>query len=59
MNMAYSNQSVARLILKDEIEQFLFAEAELLDAREYEQWLSLLGRRHPLLDAHAPERKIR
>ena len=40
--MAYSDQSVARLILKDEIEQFLFAEAELLDAREYEEWLSLL-----------------
>ena len=40
--MAVSDQSVARLVLKDEIEQFLFAEAELLDAREYEQWLSLL-----------------
>ena len=40
--MAYSDQSVARLILKDEVEQFLFAEAELLDARQYEEWLSLL-----------------
>ena len=40
--MAYSNQDVARLLLKDEVEQFLFAEAELLDDRQYEEWLSLL-----------------
>ena len=40
--MTYSDQSLARLILKDEVEQFLFAEAELLDARQYEEWLSLL-----------------
>ena len=32
---------LARLLLKDEIEQFLYREAELLDERRYEEWLAL------------------
>ena len=30
-----------RLILKDEIEQFLYHEAALLDERRYEEWVNL------------------
>ena len=33
--------SDARLLLKDEIEQLLYHEAELLDERRYEAWLEL------------------
>ncbi len=40
--MASSDQAIARLLLKDEVERFLFAEAELLDDRQYEEWLALL-----------------
>jgi 3-phenylpropionate/cinnamic acid dioxygenase small subunit len=40
--LAYYDQAIARLLLKDEVEQFLFTEAELLDDRQYEEWLSLL-----------------
>jgi 3-phenylpropionate/cinnamic acid dioxygenase small subunit len=32
---------LARLLLKEEIEQFLYREAELLDERRYEEWLDL------------------
>jgi 3-phenylpropionate/cinnamic acid dioxygenase small subunit len=32
---------LARLLLKDEIEQFLYGEADLLDERRYEEWLEL------------------
>jgi 3-phenylpropionate/cinnamic acid dioxygenase small subunit len=32
---------LARLLLKEEIEAFLYAEAELLDERRYEEWLDL------------------
>ena len=32
---------LARLLLKEEIEQFLYREAELLDERRYEEWLAL------------------
>jgi 3-phenylpropionate/cinnamic acid dioxygenase small subunit len=32
---------LARLLLKEEIEAFLYHEAELLDARRYEDWLDL------------------
>jgi 3-phenylpropionate/cinnamic acid dioxygenase small subunit len=32
---------LARLLLKDEIEQFLYREADLLDERRYEEWLEL------------------
>ena len=40
--MASVDEILARLLLKDEVEQFLFAEAELLDERQYEEWLALL-----------------
>ena len=36
-----SNQ-LAQLLLKEEIEQFLYQEAELLDERRFEEWLALL-----------------
>ena len=34
---------LARLLLKEEIEQFLYHEAELLDERRYEEWLTLFA----------------
>ena len=34
---------LARLLLKEEIEQFLYREAELLDDRRYEEWLALFA----------------
>jgi 3-phenylpropionate/cinnamic acid dioxygenase small subunit len=33
--------AVARLLLKQEAEEFLYREAELLDERRYEEWLDL------------------
>jgi len=33
--------ALVRLLLKDEVEQFLYREAELLDERRYEEWLAL------------------
>jgi len=33
---------LARLLLTEEIEAFLYREAELLDERRYEEWLDLL-----------------
>ena len=38
-----ADQRVARLLLAQEIAEFLFAEAELLDERRYEEWLALLA----------------
>ncbi|MGI0131045.1 MAG: 3-phenylpropionate/cinnamic acid dioxygenase subunit beta [Thermoplasmata archaeon] len=35
--------AVARLLLKEEIEAFLYREAELLDERRYEEWLALIA----------------
>ncbi len=35
------SDDLARLLLKEEIEQFLYREAELLDERRYEEWLDL------------------
>jgi len=35
------SQSIAKLLLKQEIEEFLYAEAELLDERRFEDWLEL------------------
>jgi len=32
---------LARLLLKEDVEQFLYREAELLDERRYEEWLEL------------------
>ena len=39
--MTESGADLARLVLKDEVEQFLYREAELLDERRYEEWLGL------------------
>ena len=40
--MTAANAQLARLVLKEEVEEFLYQEAELLDERRYEEWLSLL-----------------
>jgi 3-phenylpropionate/cinnamic acid dioxygenase small subunit len=37
------SEDLARLLLKEEIEQFLYHEAELLDERRYEEWLALFA----------------
>jgi 3-phenylpropionate/cinnamic acid dioxygenase small subunit len=36
-------QALERLILKDEVEQFLYNEAALLDERRYEEWIDLMA----------------
>src|ERR1700692_2728657 len=36
-------QALERLILKDEVEQFLYNEAALLDERRYEEWINLMA----------------
>ena len=41
--MTDTDIQVARLLLKGEVEEFLYQEAELLDERRYEDWLSLLS----------------
>ncbi len=38
-----SDDRVARLLLTQEIAEFLYAEAELLDERHYDEWLALLS----------------
>ena len=38
-----SPQALERLILKDEVEQFLYYEAALLDERRYEEWIDLIA----------------
>ena len=40
--MAVSEERINRLLLKDEIEQFFYQEAELLDERRFEEWLDFL-----------------
>jgi 3-phenylpropionate/cinnamic acid dioxygenase small subunit len=40
---AGSDEDIARLLLKAEIEAFLYREAELLDERRYGEWLDLLA----------------
>ena len=40
--MAVSESRIDHRLLKDEIEQFLYQEAELLDERQFEDWLDLL-----------------
>jgi 3-phenylpropionate/cinnamic acid dioxygenase small subunit len=37
------SEAVARLLLRQEIEDFLYHEAELLDERLYEEWLALIA----------------
>ena len=41
--MSGQSDQLARLLLKQEIEEFLFREAELLDERRYEDWLALIA----------------
>jgi 3-phenylpropionate/cinnamic acid dioxygenase small subunit len=36
-----ASPDVARLLLRQEVEEFLYDEAELLDERRYEEWLDL------------------
>lgn len=40
--MTDPNPQIAQVLLKNEIEEFLYHEAELLDERHYEDWLELL-----------------
>ncbi len=40
---AISPQVLERLVLKDEVEQFLYHEAALLDERRYEEWINLMA----------------
>jgi 3-phenylpropionate/cinnamic acid dioxygenase small subunit len=40
--MADRHQLINRLLLEQEIKQFLYCEADLLDERRYEDWLALL-----------------
>src|SRR6266851_800204 len=37
------DEHIARLLLKQEIEEFLYYEADLLDERRYEDWLALMA----------------
>ncbi len=39
--MSGESPELARLLLKEEVEGFLYREAELLDERRYEEWLDL------------------
>ena len=39
--MSDASSDLARLLLKEEVEDFLYREAELLDERRYEEWLDL------------------
>jgi 3-phenylpropionate/cinnamic acid dioxygenase small subunit len=38
-----SPQVLERLVLKDEVEQFVYREAALLDERRYEEWIDLMA----------------
>jgi 3-phenylpropionate/cinnamic acid dioxygenase small subunit len=41
--MADKDEQITRLLLKQEIEEFLYREADLLDERRYEDWLALIA----------------
>ena len=41
--MADKDEQITRLLLKQEIEEFLYHEADLLDERRYEDWLALIA----------------
>jgi len=41
--MANRDERINQLLLKQEIENFLYHEADLLDSRRYEEWLALLA----------------
>src|SRR5437764_544623 len=38
-----SDEQITRLLLKQELEEFLYREADLLDERRYEDWLALIA----------------
>ena len=38
-----SGDQISRLLLKQEIEEFLYHEADLLDERRYEEWLAVVA----------------
>ncbi len=40
--MTTTESTIAHLLLKEEVSEFLYAEAELLDERNFEEWLDLL-----------------
>src|SRR3989440_1272953 len=41
--MTDQSEAIAQLLLQQQIEDFLYHEAELLDERHYEEWLALLA----------------
>src|SRR2546426_4728774 len=41
--MTDQSEAIAQLLLQQQIEDFLYDEAELLDERRYEDWLALLA----------------
>jgi 3-phenylpropionate/cinnamic acid dioxygenase small subunit len=41
--LAQLQQTLDRFLLKDEIENFLYMEAELLDERRYDEWIELIS----------------
>jgi 3-phenylpropionate/cinnamic acid dioxygenase small subunit len=41
--MADQREGIAYMLLKQQVEEFLYHEAELLDERRYEDWLALLA----------------
>ena len=41
--MTEPDERLARLLLKEEIEDFLYHEADLLDERRFEEWLALVA----------------
>jgi 3-phenylpropionate/cinnamic acid dioxygenase small subunit len=43
VDLARTEQMLERLLLKDEIENFLYYEAELLDERRYSDWIELIA----------------
>ena len=40
--MTTTESAIANLLLKEEVSEFLFEEAEILDERNFEKWLDLL-----------------
>jgi 3-phenylpropionate/cinnamic acid dioxygenase small subunit len=40
--MTTTESAIAHLLLKEEVKEFLYAEAEMLDERNFEEWLDLL-----------------
>jgi 3-phenylpropionate/cinnamic acid dioxygenase small subunit len=43
MTIDIQQAALERLLLRDEVEQFLYTEAALLDERRFEEWLDLLA----------------